>query len=128
MFSSSILENDVQGMDDAGNVAENGENDVDEQMDGATGLDEHTKRRQQDGAEHFENVRKCDRHISLDRIMQMLFDWLQVGKLCVLEAKWSLNGLLLWPHEVVLLLFFGADFSLFRCVSVIRLNLDKKNK
>lgn len=43
-----ILENDVEGVDDAGNVSETTEQDVDEQVGGASSLHEDSNGRQED--------------------------------------------------------------------------------
>jgi hypothetical protein len=49
------LEYDVKGMDDAGNVAENGEQNVDQQMDGTASLNKNAKRLKNNG-----NYDQCD--------------------------------------------------------------------
>jgi hypothetical protein len=54
-----IFQDNVEGMDDSGNVAKNCEQDIDEEVCSATALEEHSKRRQEDGEENLQmRVRK----------------------------------------------------------------------
>jgi len=51
-----ILQNDVQGVDDTGQVAQDGEQDVDQQVGAAAALEEDTERRQDDGKDDLADV------------------------------------------------------------------------
>lgn len=58
-------------MDDAGKVTENGETDVDEQVNRAADLEEDSQRRQEDGANKFADIAASERHggqLNLDAI------------------------------------------------------------
>jgi hypothetical protein len=46
----------VQGVDDAGNVTKDGQQNVDEEIGAATTLEEDTKRRQNNGDDDLDNV------------------------------------------------------------------------
>lgn len=56
MFAQS--DHDLQGMDDAWDVPEDGEQDVDEQVAAATALKEDADRWQEDGDDDFTDVTK----------------------------------------------------------------------
>lgn len=47
---------DIQGVDDTGDVTQNGEQDVDEQVGAATTLKEDTQRWQEDGKDDLADV------------------------------------------------------------------------
>lgn len=55
-LKSARTEEDAQGVDDAGDVAKDGQQDVDEEVGIATALEENTKRRQDDGEDDFDDV------------------------------------------------------------------------
>lgn len=46
----------IQSVDDTGNVTQDGEQDVDEQVGAASALEEDTQRRQEDGKEDLADV------------------------------------------------------------------------
>lgn len=50
-------------MDDAGNVSQNGEQDVDEEVGTATTLEEDTDGREDDGKDDLANVAGGERHV-----------------------------------------------------------------
>jgi len=58
-----VLQDDVQSMDDAGNVSEEGQQDVDEQVGTAATLKEDTKRWEDNGDDDFADVGSGERHI-----------------------------------------------------------------
>jgi len=51
-----ILENDVQGVNDTGNVTQDGQEDVNEEVGIASTLKENTKRREEDGEDDLDNI------------------------------------------------------------------------
>lgn len=55
-LKSARTEEDAQGVDDAGDVAKDGQQDVDEEVGIATALKENTKRGQDDGEDDFDDV------------------------------------------------------------------------
>jgi hypothetical protein len=58
-----ILEDDVQRVDDTGDVTEDGEEDVDAEVGTATALEEDTQRRQDDGKDNLADVAGGERHV-----------------------------------------------------------------
>lgn len=46
----------IQSVDDSGNVTKNGQEDVDEEVCAATTLEEYTKRRKKDGKDDLDDV------------------------------------------------------------------------
>lgn len=50
-------------MDDAGNVSQNGEQDVDEEVGTATTLEEDTHGREDDGKDDLANIAGGERHV-----------------------------------------------------------------
>jgi len=59
----SILQNDVESMDDTRDVTEDGEQDVDEEISVASSLEEDTQRREDNGNNDFADVRCGERHV-----------------------------------------------------------------
>lgn len=59
----SVFEYDVECMDDAGNEAQDGEGDVDQQIDAAPFLGQHAQRRQNDGQDDLADVATGERHL-----------------------------------------------------------------
>jgi hypothetical protein len=57
-----ILQDDVEGMDDAGDVTKNGEENVDQEIAAAATLEENTKRWEDDGEDDLENVACGESH------------------------------------------------------------------
>jgi hypothetical protein len=56
------LQDDVESVDDTGNVAENGQQDVDEEVGVAATLKEDTKRGQDHGEDDLADVAGGERH------------------------------------------------------------------
>jgi len=56
---------DVQGVDDAGNVTKDGQQNVDEQVSTTAALEEDTKRREDDGDDDLDDV--AERQVSTRR-------------------------------------------------------------
>jgi len=57
-----VLENDVEGVDDTGDVTQNCEEDVDAEIAAAALLEEDTKRREEDGEEDLADVASGECH------------------------------------------------------------------
>jgi len=57
-----ILQDDVEGMDNAGNVTKDGEQDVDQEIGTAATLEEDTKRWENDGQDDLANVARGESH------------------------------------------------------------------
>ena len=57
-----VLQDDVQGVDDAGNVTQDGEQDVDEEVGTASALEEDSDGREDDGKEDLADVAGGERH------------------------------------------------------------------
>lgn len=51
-----VLEDDVHGVDDAGDVSQDGQGDVDEEVDAAAALEEDTQGREDDGEDDLADV------------------------------------------------------------------------
>lgn len=51
-----VLENDVQGVDDTGQVTEDSQEDVDEKVGVAATLEEDAERRENDGEDDFADI------------------------------------------------------------------------
>ena len=60
---SLVLKDDVQSVDDAGNVTENGEEDVDAEVSTAAALEEDTDGREDDGKNDLADVAGGERHV-----------------------------------------------------------------
>ena len=58
-----VLENDVQGVDDTGNVTQDGQQDVDEEVGIAAALKEDTERREEDGKDDLADIAGGERHV-----------------------------------------------------------------
>lgn len=58
-----ILENDVQSVDDTGNVTKDGQADVDAEVSTTATLQKDTDGRKDDGKEDFANVAGGERHV-----------------------------------------------------------------
>jgi hypothetical protein len=58
-----VLQNNVQSVDDTGNVTQDGEEDVDEEIGAATALEEDTHGREDDGKDDLANVASGERHV-----------------------------------------------------------------
>jgi len=54
--SRLVLEDDVEGVDDTRDETQDGQGDVDEQVDTAAALEEDTQRREEEGKDDFANV------------------------------------------------------------------------
>lgn len=59
-----VLQDDIQSMDDAGNVTEDSQEDVDEQVRAAAALEEDAKRGQDDGKDDLADVASGESHSS----------------------------------------------------------------
>jgi len=57
-----VLEDDVQSVDDSGNVTKDGQQDVDEEICAATTLKEDTKRRKEDGENDLADIASGEGH------------------------------------------------------------------
>jgi hypothetical protein len=57
-----VSTNNPQSVDDAGEVAENGQEDVDQEVGAAPALEENTQRREDDGKDHLADVAGGERH------------------------------------------------------------------
>jgi len=57
-----VLEDDVQCVDDTGNVAQDREQDVDEEICAATTLEEDSERWEEDGEDDFDDITAGERH------------------------------------------------------------------
>jgi len=57
-----ILQDNVQGVDNAGNVSENGQEDVDEEVSAAATLKENSERGDEDGEDELDDVASGERH------------------------------------------------------------------
>jgi hypothetical protein len=57
-----VFENNVQRVQDTGDETQDGETDVDKQVDTAALLEEDTQRREDDGKDDLANVRSGERH------------------------------------------------------------------
>lgn len=62
-----VLQDDVQGVDDTGQVTKNSQEDVDKQVCTASTLQEDTQRGQDDGKNNLANVASGERHV--DKVM-----------------------------------------------------------
>jgi len=58
-----VFEDDVQGMDDARDVTEKSQADVDKKVGPAAALEEDAERRQDDGEDDFEDVAWGESHV-----------------------------------------------------------------
>jgi len=58
-----VLQDDVQSVDDTGNVTQNGEEDVDEEVGTTATLEEDTHGREDDGKEDLADVASSERHV-----------------------------------------------------------------
>jgi len=58
-----IFANDVEGVDNAGNVAEDGEEDVDQNVGAATTLKEDTERWEDDGKDDLADIASGESHV-----------------------------------------------------------------
>jgi len=57
-----ILQNNIEGVDNAGDVTKDGEEDVDKKIGAASTLKEDSKRREDDGKDDLADVACCERH------------------------------------------------------------------
>ena len=57
-----ILEDDVERVDDTGDVTQAGQDDVDEEIGAAAALEEDTERREEDGEDDLDDVASGERH------------------------------------------------------------------
>jgi len=57
-----ILENDVESVDDTGNVTEDGEENVDEKISTTSTLEEDSERREDDGNDDLADVASGESH------------------------------------------------------------------
>jgi len=60
-----ILQNDIKGVDDAGDVSKNGQQNVDEQVGTAATLKEDSERWEDDGKDDLADVAGGERHCGL---------------------------------------------------------------
>lgn len=58
-----VLQNDVQSVDDTGDVTQDGKEDVDEEVGTAATLEEDTHGREDDGKEDLADVASSERHV-----------------------------------------------------------------
>jgi len=57
-----VLQNNVQRVNDSGNITEDGQEDVDEEVCAATTLEEYTSGRKDDGEDDLDDVGCSERH------------------------------------------------------------------
>jgi len=57
-----VLENDVQCVDDSGKVAENGQQDVDEEVSSTATCEEDAERREEDGEDDLTDICSLSGH------------------------------------------------------------------
>lgn len=57
-----ILQNNIEGVDNAGDVTKNGQQNVDKKIRAAAALEKDTQRREDDGEEDFEDVGCSEDH------------------------------------------------------------------
>jgi len=57
-----VLQNDIQSVNDTGNVTEDGEEDVDQEIRAATALEEDTERWEDDSKDDLADVAGSERH------------------------------------------------------------------
>jgi len=57
-----IFQDDVERVDDSGDVAQDGQEDVDEQVSAASPLEENTEGGEDDGKNYLANVARGERH------------------------------------------------------------------
>lgn len=58
-----VFANDVEGVDDAGDVTKDRQEEVDQEVSTAAALEENSKRREQDGEDDLADVRTGERHV-----------------------------------------------------------------
>lgn len=58
-----VLQNDVQSVDDTGDVTQDGKEDVDEEVGTAATLEEDTHGREDDGKEDLADIASSERHV-----------------------------------------------------------------
>jgi len=58
-----VLQNDVQSVNDTGNVTKDGEEDVDQEIRAATTLEEDTERWEDDGKDDLADIASSKRHV-----------------------------------------------------------------
>jgi hypothetical protein len=58
-----VLEDDVQGVDDTGDITQDGEQDVDQEISSAAALQEDTQRWEDDGKNDFADVARGESHV-----------------------------------------------------------------
>ena len=63
MRKGLVLQNDVQSVDDTGNVTQDGKEDVNEEVGTAATLEEDTHGREDDGKEDLADVASSERHV-----------------------------------------------------------------
>ena len=64
-LSALVLEDDVEGVNDAGNEAQTGEGNVDQQIDAAALLGEHANGRQNERQDDLANVTAGEWHLEV---------------------------------------------------------------
>lgn len=74
------LEDDVESVDDAGDVAENGQADVDQEVGAAPALEEDTERREDDGEDDLADIAGGERHDG--RFVCLFVGWLVLSIRC----------------------------------------------
>lgn len=84
-----ILQNDIKGVDDAGDVTKNGEQDVDEKVGATATLKEDTERREDDGKDDLADVACGESHCDL------VWCW----TVCRLSVQSCAVVLLVWKSE-----------------------------
>lgn len=89
-----VLDNDVQGMNDSRNEAQQGQQDVEPEMAFEADLQEYAERRQDNGKKNLERISRSDGHRDLLRINGLLLGSLRLraGLVCAVaqEARWGL--------------------------------------
>jgi len=58
-----VLQNNIKCMDNAGDVAKDGEQDVDQKVSAAATLEEDTKRREDNGDDDLQDVASSESHL-----------------------------------------------------------------
>lgn len=78
-----VLEDDVQSVEDTGNVTQNSEEDVDEEVSSAATLEEDTQRREDDGKKDLADVAGGERHVGGCVVLRLKrVEYLMVPKGC----------------------------------------------
>lgn len=58
-----VFQNDVEGVEDTGNITKDGQENVEAQITAASLFQKDTKRGEEDGKNDFANVASCEGHV-----------------------------------------------------------------